>query len=165
MSKWIKRRPYVSLGFIKIDQEAIVEVDSKIFSLTIGLLAEIETELEAIIIITIEIIYATLEIDPGTITDMTTEDITTSPMRDVITIDRTIGGEIAIDKIIEVGKIIEGRTLDNEKEVKVGIGQEIIVMTVPEVETGIETEMDGCNLDPELCQMTGEEQGLDLTLE
>ena len=38
-------------------------------------------------------------------------------------------------------------------------------MTVPKVETGVETEMDGCNLDPELCQMTEEDQGLDLTLE
>ena len=72
MSKWIKRRTNKSLGFIKIDQEAKVEVDSKIFSHTIGLLAETETELEGIIIITIEIIDPTLEIDPETITDMTT---------------------------------------------------------------------------------------------
>ena len=35
-------------------------------------------------------------------------------------------------------------------------------MTVPEVETGVEAEADGCNLDPELCQMTEEDQGLDL---
>ena len=40
-------------------------------------------------------------------------------------------------------------TLDKETGVKVGIGQEIIVMTVPKVEKGIETEMDGCNLDPD----------------
>ena len=37
-------------------------------------------------------------------------------------------------------------------------------MTVPKVETGVETGMDRCNLDPELCQMTKEDQGLDLTL-
>ena len=45
-------------------------------------------------------------------------------------------------------------TLDKEIGVKVGVDQEIIVMTVHEAETGKETEMDGCNLDPELCQMS-----------
>ena len=84
-------------------------------------------------------------------------------MRDIITIDRTIGGEIAIDKTIETEKIIQGMTLDKETEVKVGIGLEIVVMTVPEVETGIETKTDGCNPDPELCQMTEEDPGLDQT--
>ena len=122
-------------------------------------------EIEGIIIITTEIIDRTLETDPETITDMTTEEITTSPMRKVITIDKKIGGEMATDKTIEIDKIIEGMTLDKETGVKVGIGQEIIVMTVPKVKTGIETEMDRCNLDPELCQMTEEEQGLDLTQE
>ena len=155
----------MSLGFIKIDQEAIVEVDSKIFSPTKGLLAETETELEGIIITTIETIDPTIEIDPETITDMTTEEITTSPMRDIITIGRTIEGEIAIDKTIEIDKTIDGTTLDKETGVKVGTDLEIIVMTVPEVEKGIETETDGCNLGPELCQMTEEDQGLDLTLE
>ena len=38
-------------------------------------------------------------------------------------------------------------------------------MTVPKVETEVETEMDRCNLDPELYQMTEDDQGLDLTLE
>ena len=112
--KWIKRRPHTSLGFIKIDLEARVEEDSKNFSPAIGLLAEIETELEGIIIITIEIRDPTLEIDPETITDVTTEEITTGSMRDITTIDKTIGGMIAIDKIIEIGKIIEGMTLDEE---------------------------------------------------
>ena len=56
-------------------------------------------------------------------------------------------------------------TLDKEIGVKVGIDQEITVMTVPEIEIGIATEMDGCNLDPELCQMTEEDQGPDLTQE
>ena len=108
MSKWIIRRLHISLGFIKIDQEATVEVDSKIFSPSIGLLAEKETELEGIIIITIEIVDPTLEIDPETITDVTTEEITASPMTDIITIGRTIGGEIAIDKAIEIDKLIWG---------------------------------------------------------
>ena len=151
---------------MKIDQEAIVEADSKIFSPAIGPLAEMETEPEGIIIITIEITDPTLEIDPEIITDMTTEEIITGPMRDVITTDRTIGGETAIDKAIERDKIIEGMIIDKETGVKVGIDQEIIVITVlPEVETGVEAEMDGCNLDPELCQMTEENQVLDLILE
>ena len=37
-------------------------------------------------------------------------------------------------------------------------------MTVPKVETEVETETDRCNLDPEHCQITEEDQGLDLTL-
>ena len=58
-------------------------------------------------------------------------------------------------------------TLDKDMQtgVKVGIDQEIIVMTVLEVEIEIETETDGCNLDPEPCQMTEEDQGLDLSQE
>ena len=52
--------------------------------------------------------------------------------------------QITPDKDIEIG-------------VKVGIGQEIMVMTALEVETEIQT--DGCNQDPELCQMTEEDLG------
>ena len=154
ISKWTKRIPHTGLGFIKIDLGAKVEVGSKIFSPSIGLLAEIETEIKGIVIITTEIINPTIEMDPETIIDMTTEEITTSPM-------------IATDKKIEIDKIIEGMTTDKDIEtgVKVGIDQEIVVMTVLEVETEIETETDGCNLDPELCQMTEEDQGLDLTQE
>ena len=113
MSKWIKRKPHISLGLIKIDHKAIVEVDSNIFSPTIGLLAKTEAELEGIIII--EIIHLILEIDPEIITDLTTEEIITSPMRDVITTDRTIGGEIAIDKTIEIDRTIEGMALDRDR--------------------------------------------------
>ena len=166
MSKWIKGRLHTSLGFIKVDLEAKVEVDNKIFSPTIGLLAEKETETEEIIIITIgTIIGPTIEIDQETITDVTTEEIATSLMKDEITIDKTIGGEINTDKTIEIGKIIEEMTPDKDTEtgVKVGIDQEIIVMTVLEVETEIET--DGFNLDPELCQMTEKDQGPDLAQE
>ena len=54
-------------------------------------------------------------------------------MRDVITIDRTIG-EMATNKTIEIDKIIEGMTPDKETGVKVGIGQEITVMTVPKLD-------------------------------
>ena len=161
MLRWTKRKLHLSPRFTKLDQEAIVEVDRKIFSPTIGALAEIETELEGII--TIEIIDPTLEIDPVTIICVTTEEITTSPMRDIITTDRTIGREITIDKTIRVDKIIERMTLDKETGVTVEIDQEIIIITVPKVETEveIEIEIDRCNLDPELCQMT-EDQGLDL---
>ena len=87
---------------------------------------------------------------------MTTEEIDIGLMKAEITIDKTIGGEIATDKTIEIDKIIEEMTPDQDTEmgVKVGRDQEIIVMTGLEVETEVETEMGGCNLDPELCQMT-----------
>ena len=80
---------------------------------------ETETELEGIIII--EKIDPTFEIDPGTIVDVTTEEIITSPMRDVITTDRTIGGEITIEKTTAIDKTIEGMTLDKVTGVKVEI--------------------------------------------
>ena len=121
-----------------------------------------ETQLEGTLII--EIIDPTLEIDPGMVIDITTEEITIDPMRDIITIDRTIGGEKTIDKTKKVDKIIEGMTLDKETGVRVEIDQEITVMTVSKVDTEVEIEMDGCNLGPELCQMT-DIQGLDLILE
>ena len=50
MSKWTKSMPHTSLGFIKVDLEAKVGVDSRICSPAIGLLAEIEIETEEIII-------------------------------------------------------------------------------------------------------------------
>ena len=159
MDKKETPRPHISLGFIKVDLEAKVEVHSRIFSPTIGLTAEVETEIEEIIIITVgTIIDPTIEIDPETIINMTTEEIATSLMKDEITIDKTIGGDIATDKTIEIDKVIEKMTPDKDTEtgVKVGIDQEIIVMTVLEVET--ETETDGYNLSPELCQMTEKDQ-------
>ena len=102
-----------------MDQEAITEIDSKIFSPATGPSVEIETDLEGITII--EIIDLTSGIDPGIIIGVTTEEITTGPMRDIVTIDRTIGGEITIDKSIEIDKIIEGMTLDKETGVRVEI--------------------------------------------
>ena len=58
-------------------------------------------------------------------------------------------------------------TLDRDMEigVKVGIDLEIIVVTKLEVGIEVETEMGKCKIDPELCQMTEEDQGLGLTLE
>ena len=84
-------------------------------------------------------------------------------MKDIIALDWTIGGEIAIDKTIEIDKIIEGMTQDKETGVKVGTDQGITAITVLEVEMEIETETDGCNPDPELCQMREEDHGLGLT--
>ena len=108
-------------------------------------------ELEEITIISIETVDLASGIDVGIITGMTTDVIINGLMRDVITIDKTIGGEIAIGRTIEIDTFIEGMTLDKETGVKVGMGLETIVMTVPNVETGIESEMDRCNPDPELC--------------
>ena len=44
MSKWTRRRPHISLEFIKVDLEVKIEVDSRNFSPTIGPSAEIEIE-------------------------------------------------------------------------------------------------------------------------
>ena len=52
---------------------------------------------------------------------MTTGEIITGPMRDAITTDRTIEGEITIDKTIEIGKTIEEVTLDKETGLRVEI--------------------------------------------
>ena len=122
---------------------------------------------EGIIIITIEITDPTIEIDLGIITDVITEEIPTGLMRDAITTDRTTEGEITIDSTTEIDKILEVMTpdKDTQTEVKVGIGPEIIVMIVLEVEMEVETETGGCKIDPGLCQMTEEDQGLDLTQE
>ena len=167
MLKWTERRPHISQGFIKTDVEAKVGVDNKIFSYTTDHLVGIEREIEGIIIITIEIIDPTIEIDPETVIDVITEEITTSPIKDIIITDKTIGEGIATERTVEIDKIIEEMTPDKDTEtgMKVGTDQEIIAMIGLEAETEIDIEMDGCNLDPEHCQMTEEDQGLDLTLE
>ena len=90
MSRWTKKRPLISLGFIKTDLEAKVGVDNKIFTPTIDHLAEAETEIEIIIITAVEITDPTVEIGLEMITDVITEEIPTSPMRDIIITDRTI---------------------------------------------------------------------------
>ena len=134
MSRWTKRKLHISPRFIKIDQ-AITEIDSKIFSPPICPLIEIETDLEGITII--EIIDPTSGIDPGMDIAMKRGEIITNPMRDAITTDRTIEGEITIDKTIEIDKIIEEITLDKETGVRVEIDNEIIAMTAPKVEKGV----------------------------
>ena len=122
MSRWTEKRPLTSLGFIKTDLEAKAGVDNKIISPTIDHLAGTETEVEGIIIITIEITDPTIEAGLEMITDVITEETPTSPMRDKITTDRTIEGEFTIDKTIEIGKITEGITIDQEIGVRVEIG-------------------------------------------
>ena len=108
-----------------------------------------------------------MEIGQGTTTDMMTEDIPISLMKDAITTDQTTEGETTIGKTVETDKVIEVITLDRDMEmgVKVGIDPEIIVVTEPEVGIEVDTEMGKCKIDPELCQMTEEDQGLGLTLE
>ena len=78
-------------------------------------------------------------------------------MKDELTIDKTVGKETATDKTIEIGKIIEEMTPDKDTEigVKVGTDQGHIVM----IEVQTEIEMDRCNKDPELCQMTEKDLG------
>ena len=77
------------------------------------------------------------------------------------------GVEATIGKTVETDKIIGVMTLDRDIEigVKVGIGPEIIAVTEQGAEIEVETEMDKCEIDPELCQMTEEDQGPDPTLE
>ena len=93
------------------------------------------------------------------------EEIPIGLMKDAITIAKIIEGETTTDKTIETGKITELMSLDKEMEtgVKVGIGPENIAMTALEVEIEVETETDKYKVDPKLCQMTEEDQGLDLT--
>ena len=102
----------------------------QISSPAIDLLAGIEIVIEGIIIIIMETIDPIIEMHAGMVIDGITEEVTTGPKRDGITIDKTIG-EIATDKTIEIGKIIGEMTPDKyiEAGVKVGIDQEIIVMT------------------------------------
>ena len=155
MSKWTKRRPHTSLGFIKVDLEAKIEVDSRIFNPTIGLSAGIEIETEEIIIVE-TMIGPIVEIDPETIIDKTIGETTTGLMKDELLIDKTVE-ETATDKTIETGNIIEERTPDRDIEIGVRVGIDQGHVVVIEVDT--EIKMDGCNKDPELCQMTGKDLG------
>ena len=84
---------------------------------------------------------------------MTIGETTISLMKYGITTGKTIE-EIVTDKTIETDKIIEEMILNRGigTEVRVGIGQETIVVTILRVE--IEIEMDRCNKELELYQMT-----------
>ena len=94
-------------------------------------------------------------------------DIPIGLMKDTITTDQTTEGETTIGKTMETDKIIEVMTLDRDMEigVKVERDPEIILVTEPEVGIEVETEEGKCKMNPELCQMTEEDQGLGLTLE
>ena len=84
---------------------------------------------------------------------MTLVETTIGLMKDRIITGKTIE-EIVTDKTIETNKTIEKMISDRGigTEVRVGIDQETIVVTILGIE--IETEMDGCNKEPELYQMT-----------
>ena len=90
-----------------------------------------------------------------------TGDIPIGLIMGAITIDLITGVEATIGKTVETDKIIGVMTLhrDMEMGVKVGIGLEIIAVTEPGAEIEVETGMDKCKTDPELCQMTEEDQG------
>ena len=142
-----------------------VGLNHKLFSPTTDPLAGIEIE-EIIIIIT-EIADPTIEIGLGTTPDMMIEDITIGLMKDIIITDQITEGETIIGKTVETDKTIDIMALDRGMEIgmKVGIEPEIIEVTEPAVGIEVEAEMGKCKIDPELCQMTEEDQGLGLTLE
>ena len=144
--------------FIKVDLEAKAGIDIGFFSPIIGPSAEIGIETEEIIIIE-TIICPTIGTGLEIIIDMMIGEIAIGLMKDGPIIDKTIGEKI-LDKTIKVDKIIEEMTPDKDTwiGVRVEIDQEIIVVTVLEVET--EIEMDRCNKEPELCQMTEKDLNL-----
>ena len=137
------------------------------FSPTTDPFAGIGIKIEEIIIIITEITDQTTEIGLGTTTEVRINDITISLMKDIIITDQITEGETIIGKTVETDKTIEVLTLDRYMEigVRVGIDLEIIVVTEPEVGIEVGTEMGKFKIDPELCQMTEENQGLGLTLE
>ena len=110
------------------------------------------------------IIGPTIGIGVETTVDMTIGEITIGLMKDGIPVGKTIGQTIT-DMTIETDKIIEEMTPNRGIGigVRVEIDQEIIVATILGVE--IEIEIDGCNKEPELCQMTETDLGLGLTQE
>ena len=117
-----KEIPY-DLEFIKTDPEPKVGVDNFNSSSAIDPLAGIGTEIEGIIIMTIKkITDPTLEMDLEMSTGMITEEIPTGPIKDTITTDRTIEGEITIGKTIEIDKMIEEITIDKDTGVRVERG-------------------------------------------
>ena len=158
MLKWTKRKLHISPGFIKVDLEAKAEIVIRFFSPAIGPSAEIGIETEEIIIVE-TIIGLTIGTGLEIIIDVMIRGIAISLMKDGPIIDQTIGEKIS-DKKIEIDKIIEEMTPDKDTGigVRAEIDQEIIIVTVLEVE--IEIEMGRCNKEPELCQMT--EKDLDL---
>ena len=89
---------------------------------------------------------------------MTIGEIAISLMKGGLTIDKTIGEKIS-DKTIETDKTIGEMTPNRDTGigVRVEIDQEIIVVTIVEVEKEIETDM--CNKELELCQMTDKDLG------
>ena len=147
-----------ALEFTKIDLEARVGSDKKFSTSQEIPLVGVGIKIEEILVIIIEITGPIIEIDLAIITELMTGDIPIGPMMGAITDLRT-GVEATIGKAVETNKIIGVMTLDRdmEIEVKVGIGPDILAVTEPGAEIEVETEMDKCKTDPELCQMTEED--------
>ena len=104
-----KRRLHPSLGFIKVDLEAKVRIDNRLFCPIIGPSAEIGIETEEITIIETTI-GPTIEIGLETTIGVTIGETTTGPMKGEIITGKTIGGETVTDKTIETDKFIEEMT-------------------------------------------------------
>ena len=151
MSKWTKRGPHTSLGFIKVDLEAKVGTYNKMFSPAID--PSVGTGIEIGKTTTGATMGPTTGTDLQIIIDVTVGKIAIGLMKDGLIIGKTIGEKIS-GKTTETDKIIEGMTPDKDTwiGVRVEIDQEIIVATILEAVTG--TEMDACNKELELCQMT-----------
>ena len=145
----------------------MVGVDNPIFNLETDPLVESRVEMKGTITTITGIIDPTMKVGLEIIIDGMTEDLPISLMTGIVITDPIIGVDIATDKTIEVDKTIEIMTLDRDidKGVKVGIGQETIVMTETEVKTEAQTEMGRLRTGPELCQMTEEDQDPGPTLE
>ena len=101
MSRWTKKRPHISLGFIKTDLEAKVGVDNKIFEPHNRSFSRDRNRNRG------NYNYNNRNNRPNyrdrsrdDYRHVITEEIPTGPMRDAITTDRTIGGDITIGKTI-----------------------------------------------------------------
>ena len=96
-----------------------------------------------------------------------TEDPHVGSMIDMAITDLIIDIEATTDKTIEIDRIIDIMTLDRDIEigVRVETGLETIVIIEIEAETEVGIEMYKHKIGPEPCQMTGENQDPDPTLQ
>ena len=143
-----KERLHINLKFTKVDLEVKIETDRITINHTIDLSVGIGIKIEIEEITTIEtIIGQIIGIDQGTTIGMTIEEITTDLMIGKIVTDKMIG-ETIIDKtieetILEIDKIMTEMTLNRDIEIEVRVGriQEIIIVTIQEIEVeiGVET--------------------------
>ena len=104
--KWTEKRPHISLEFTKIDLGARVEVNDNLISLATDSLVGIGIEIEETLVVILEIIDTTIEIDLEIITDLMTEDIPIGLLKGTMIMDQITGIEAITDKIVEMDKII-----------------------------------------------------------